>query len=118
METLLAHSLDHPDERMEFADGRLDIVRLGDRHVGRLTLEPGWRWSRSVAPLAGTDSCPAPHLGYVVSGRLHVRMDDGSQGEAGPGDAFWIAPGHDAWVVGDEPVVLVDVEGAAPDGAA
>jgi quercetin dioxygenase-like cupin family protein len=97
METLLAHSLDRPDERMEFADGR---------------------WSRSVAPLAGTDSWPAPHLGYVVSGRLHVRMDDGSQGEAGPGDAFWIAPGHDAWVVGDEPVVLVDVEGAASDGDA
>jgi hypothetical protein len=97
METLLAHSLDRPDERMEFADGRR---------------------SRSVAPLAGTDSCPAPHLGYVVSGRLHVRMDDGSQGEAGPGDAFWIAPGHDAWVVGDEPVVLVDVEGAASDGDA
>jgi hypothetical protein len=87
METLLAHSLDHDDERMEFADECLDTVRFGDRHVGRLTLEPGWRWSRSVASWPGRTRARPPHLGYVVSGRLHVRMADGSQGEAGPGAA-------------------------------
>jgi quercetin dioxygenase-like cupin family protein len=117
MAPLLARSLDSPDERREFASGRLDVVQLGDRHVGRFTLEPGWRWSRSVAPVVGTDSCGAAHLGYVVSGRLHVRMNDGTEGEAGPGDAYWIAPGHDAWVAGDEPAVVIDVEGAAAYGA-
>lgn len=112
MDPLLARGLDRPDERREFPDGRIDVVAIGDRHVGRLTLEPGWRWSESVGPMVGTQSCRAPHFGYVVSGRLHVAMDDGTAGEAGTGDAYWIAPGHDAWVVGDETTVILDVEGA------
>lgn len=112
MASLLARAMDAPDERREFSNGRLDVVALDGHQVGLFSLEPGWRWSRSVAPLAGTATCQVPHLGYVVSGRLHVLMDDGSEGEAGSGDAFWIAPGHDAWVVGDQTAVLVDVRGA------
>ena len=113
MEPLVAHSLDRPHERRTFDLGHLDVVRLGERAVGRFVLEPGWRWSESVGPSVGTQSCTAAHLGYVVSGRLHVQMADGAEGEAGPGDAYWIAPGHDAWVVGDAPAVVIDVEGAA-----
>ena len=72
------------------------------------TFEPGWRWSEHVKPIAETDSCQAAHLGYVLSGRMHIVMDDGTEGEVGPGDAFSIPPGHDAWTVGDEACVLVD----------
>lgn len=113
MASLLARPMDVPDERREFDRGRLDVVGLQDRQVGLFTLEPGWRWSVSVSPVVGTASCQASHLGYVVSGRLHVLMDDGEEGEAGPGDAYWIAPGHDAWVAGADTAVIVDVLGAA-----
>lgn len=106
-------SFDAPDETRAFDRGRLDIITLGSATVGRATFEPGWRWSESLKPMMGTDSCEAPHLGYVVSGHLHVEMDDGTAADAGPGDLFHIAPGHDAWVVGDETCVLVDYEGAS-----
>ena len=76
--------------------------------VGRLTLEPGWRWSEHVRRLAGTDLCEAPHFQYHVSGRLRVLMRDGTQLEAGPGEVTSLAAGHDAWVVGDAPVVIID----------
>ena len=72
-------------------------------------LEPGWRWSKNVKALGGTDSCQVLHTGYNVSGRLDVKMDDGTETEFDPGDAYVIPPGHDAWVVGDEPVVSVDM---------
>jgi quercetin dioxygenase-like cupin family protein len=84
---------------------------LGEITVGRGVLEPGWRWSEHVQPLAGTDSCEASHTGYVLSGRMRVAMADGVEGEAGPGFAFVIPPGHDAWVVGDEPCVFLDFTG-------
>ena len=79
----------------------------------RAIFEPGWKWSESVKPIAGTDSCQVAHMGYQISGRMKVRMDDGSEQEFGPGDAGVIPPGHDAWVVGDEPVVFIDFQGAA-----
>jgi len=105
--------LSKPDETRSFDKGRLDLVTLGGVTFGRATLQPGWKWSASVKPVAKTASCQAPHLQYHVSGRLHVVMDDGSEDEFGPGDVSLLPPGHDAWVVGGEPVVLVDVSGMA-----
>ena len=102
-----------PDETRPFPHGHLDVITLADNTVGRATFEPGWRWSESVKPIAGTESCEAAHFGYVVQGHLHVAMDDGSEADFGPGDLVNIAPGHDGWVVGDEPCVAVDFEGAS-----
>ena len=102
-----------PEETREFKDGmgKVDIVNVGALQIGRGVFEPGWRWSEHVKPLAGTDSCQAAHTGVVVQGRMAVRMDDGSEIEYGPGDAFYMPPGHDAWIVGDEQAVLIDVTG-------
>lgn len=78
----------------------------------RITLQPGWRWSEHVKPAAGTEWCEAPHFQYVISGHLHAVMSDGAEMDAGPGDVNVLPPGHDGWVVGDEPVVAVDWGGA------
>jgi len=102
-----------PDETREFERGRLDIVQIGGGTVGRLTLQPGWRWSEHVKPLAGTELCEAPHFQYHAAGTLHIVMADGREFEAGPGDITSLPSGHDAWVVGDEPVVVVDWQGAS-----
>ena len=100
---------DTPDETRPFVDkGRAEVVNVGGTTIIRGTFEPGWRWSQHVKPLAKTDSCQAAHTGYVVSGRMHVRMDDGTEQEIGAGDAFAIPPGHDAETIGDDPCVLVD----------
>ena len=101
------------DEIRTFPKGRLELVTLNEVTFGRATLDPGWRWSTSVKPMANTDSCQAPHLQYHVSGLLHVVMDDGTEQEFGPGDVSCIPPGHDAWVVGEEPVVIIDISGMA-----
>lgn len=102
-------SFDSPDEVRPFeGNGQAEVVRVGGRTVGRGTFEPGWRWSENIKPIAGTDSCQVSHLGYVISGRMKVMMDDGTEGECGPGDVVAIPPGHDAVVVGDEPCILVD----------
>jgi hypothetical protein len=113
----LTHRTEHksfgvPEEVREFPHGRAEIVRLGDMEIGRLILEPGWRWSTDVKPIAGTELCEAPHMQYHVSGRVHVVMADGTEFEAGPGDITSLPQGHDAWVVGDEPAVVVDWYGA------
>ena len=100
-----------PDEVRTFAKGKVELAEVGGVVFGKATLLPGWKWSESVKPKAGTASCLAPHTQYQVSGRLHVVMDDGSEEEFGPGDVCYIPPGHDAWVVGDEPVVVIDVTG-------
>jgi hypothetical protein len=102
-----------PDETRPFEKGRVDLLSIGGGTVGRLTLEPGWRWSEHVKPLAGTAWCEAPHFQYHVSGRLHVVMEDGSEFDAVPGEVTALPSGHDAWVVGDEPVVVVDFFGAS-----
>jgi hypothetical protein len=86
--------------------------KVGDGQVGRFVFEPGWRWSNDVKPIAKTESCQAPHFQYHVSGRLAIRMDDGTEFVAGPGDITSLPSGHDAWVVGDEPAVVVDWVGA------
>ena len=106
-ETLKAKSLDSPDETRSFDNGKMDIVSVDEVTAGRVTLEPGWRWSEAIKPIAGTDSCEVQHTGYVVSGRMRVVMDDGSEQEIGPGDVYVIRPGHDAWVIGDETYVGV-----------
>jgi quercetin dioxygenase-like cupin family protein len=94
-------NLNTPDETRPFkANGRVDLVNVGGMVVGRGVFEPGWRWSEHVKPIAQTESCQAVHAGYVLSGRMHVRMDDGTEGEVGPGDVMVAGPGHDAWVIG------------------
>lgn len=107
-------SLDRPDEtrRFEGDAGQMELVTLsGGVTVGRGTFRPGWRWSSHVKPIAGTDSCEVRHIGYVLSGSMTVRMDDGSEITVHAGDAFHMPPGHDAWVEGDEPCVLIDCGG-------
>ncbi len=111
---LESKSFDTPDEKRDFvAKGGVSLVSVGGTTLMRGTYEPGWRWSEHAKPVAKTDSCMVTHTGVILSGRLHVRMDDGSEAEVGPGDAFGISPGHDAWVVGDESCVLIDVTGGA-----
>ena len=102
-------SFDSPDEVREFeGKGHANVLNIGGQVVGRGTFEPGWKWSENIKPIAGTDSCEVSHLGYCVSGRMKVIMDDGSESELGAGDVVAIPPGHDAEVVGDEPCVFLD----------
>lgn len=102
-----------PDEVRTFPKGKVEIVKIGGATIGRAIFEPGWRWSTSVKPLAKTESCEAPHFQYHVSGTLHVVMDDGSEFDLRPGDVSRLPSGHDAWVVGNEPVIAVDFQGMA-----
>ena len=98
-----------PDETRPFdGKGQARVVHIGGHVVGKGTFEPGWRWSENVKPIAGTDSCQVSHLGYCLSGRMRIFMDDGSESDCGPGDVVAIPPGHDAIVLGDEPCVIVD----------
>ena len=102
MDRLASKTFDKPDETRSFEHGRSDIVRLAGSTAAQITLEPGWRWSADVKPIAGTDSCQGHHVGYVLSGSLHVVADGGEEFDIGPGDAYEILPGHDAWTVGDD----------------
>ena len=102
-----------PDEVRNFTAGRLELLTVGGSDIGRLVLEPGWRWSQHVKPIAGTELCEAPHFQYHVSGTLRIRTADGTELDAVPGQVTSLPAGHDAWVVGDEPVVVVDWYGAS-----
>ena len=113
MASLRKKNLDSPDEVRSFDNGKVEIANLGDVAIGRATLEPGWSWEKCVKPIVKTDSCQAPHTQYVVSGRVKVVMDDGTEADFGPGDVSHLPSGHDAWVVGNEPVVLIDISGMA-----
>jgi|SRR6266567_5734116 quercetin dioxygenase-like cupin family protein len=115
MAGLVRMSLDAPEETRAFEDGkgRLELVNLRGGPVGRATFEPGWQWSRHVKPIAGTASCQAAHMGYVLAGRMRIVMDDGEELEFGPGDLMICPPGHDAWTVGGEPCVVIDWQGVA-----
>lgn len=110
MSSIETKSMDHPDESRTPDRTSVSIVHLGDATVGRFTLQPGWRWSDCIKPLAGTDDCQAAHLGYVVSGKIHIAATDGAETDLSPGDAYRLEPGHDAWVVGDEPFVALEFE--------
>ncbi|HEY8870168.1 MAG TPA: adenylate/guanylate cyclase domain-containing protein [Candidatus Limnocylindrales bacterium] len=107
-----------PDDVRTIPHGRIDVVELDDRVVGRMTYDPGWRWSVDVKPVAGTESCQFHHIGVTLSGQLRVQMPDGIELEIGPGDLFEIPPGHDAWVIGDEPWISVDFEAMRAYGRA
>jgi len=113
MATAEHKDLNAPDETRTFEKGKFDLLNIGGGQVGRLTLDPGWRWSQHVKPIAGTEWCEAPHFQYHLTGRLHVVMADGTEFDADPGDVTALPSGHDAWVVGDEPVVVVDWCGAS-----
>ena len=101
---------DSPDETRSPDKTRVDVVRLGETTAARMTFEPGWKWSECVKPVAGTDSCQVRHVGIAQSGRMVVRHEDGTEVEVGPGDAYAIEPGHDAWVVGEEGFVGFEFE--------
>ena len=105
-------NMDTPDEVRTPDKTQVDVVRVGGNEVGRFTFQPGWRWSECIKPVVGTDSCQVEHLGYSVSGRIKIEHDDGTTLEIGPGEAYLIAPGHEAWVVGDEPFVGVEFKSA------
>ncbi len=99
------------DETRTFPKGKVELLNIGGGTVGKLTLEPGWRWSEHVKPIAGTEWCEAPPFQYHAAGRIAVKMEDGSEFEAGPGEITALPKGHDAWVVGNEPVLLIDFHG-------
>ena len=111
MGKLEVKSTNIPDETRTFEKGELELVKIGEATVGRAVLQPGWRWSTHVKPIAKTKSCEAPHFQYHVSGTLHVLMDDGTEKDLKAGDVALVPPGHDGWVVGNEPVVMVDFQG-------
>jgi class 3 adenylate cyclase len=112
MPRLQRKSFATPDQVRQFPTGRCDIVTLDEMSIGRFVFQPGWRWSKDVKPVAGTSSCQFRHLGYTVSGALEVHMDDGTTLVVGAGEAYEIPPGHDAWVVGDEPWCAVEFASA------
>lgn len=101
-----------PDEVRSPDRTTVELVTLGDGEIGRYTFQPGWTWSECIKPIAGTDTCQVEHVGYVVSGTIHVEHDDGTTADVTPGTVYRIGPGHDAQVVGDEPFVAVEFQGA------
>jgi quercetin dioxygenase-like cupin family protein len=105
-------SHDSPDEVRSPDKTRVEVVRLEGFTIGRFSFKPGWRWSECIKPVVKTESCQASHVGYVVSGRITVRMKDGTQKTIGAGDSYTIPPGHDAWVEGNEPFVGIEVMSA------
>jgi hypothetical protein len=111
MASIETRNMDHPDEIRTPEKTSVNVSHLGDATVGRFTLQPGWTWSECIKPLVGTDSCQAGHLGYVVSGKIHIAATDGTEADLSAGDAYRLEPGHDAWVVGDEPFVALEFEG-------
>ncbi|WP_236239976.1 cupin domain-containing protein [Streptomyces sp. CC228A] len=122
MTGILQRTFEQADETRPFEEGkgRLDLLNTEHGPVGRAVFEPGWQWSEHIKPIVGGDSCQAAHVGYCLSGRMKIVMDDGEAVELGPGDFMAVAPGHDAWVVGDEPCVMLDWAGfgdyAKPQG--
>lgn len=114
----MRHETEHksfarPDAVREFPHGKAEILKVGGAEIGRLTFQPGWRWSKDLKPIAKTASCEAPHFQYHLAGKLAIKMDDGTELVALPGDITSLPRGHDAWVVGNEPVVVVDWFGAS-----
>jgi hypothetical protein len=102
-----------PDEVRRPEHTTVEVVKLGGGEIGRYTFQPGWRWADHIKPIVGGESCQVEHIGYLTSGTLHVVSDDGSTGEVSAGSVYRIAPGHDAWVVGEQPAVAVEFQGAA-----
>jgi quercetin dioxygenase-like cupin family protein len=112
MNDVILKRFEHPDESRTFEKGRFELIKVGDMTIGRASYEPGWKWSEHVGAAMGKTSCEVEHVGYVVSGRATAAMDSGRVIEMKAGDFFYIAPGHDSWVVGDEPYVSLHFMGA------
>lgn len=100
-----------PHETRNFPKGKVEVITISGVTFGRATFEPGWRWSEHVKPIAGTNSCQAAHLGVQLTGTMHIKMDDGTEMDLRAGQVLNIPPGHDGWVVGDEPVIVIDISG-------
>ncbi len=111
--TIQTRSLSEPDEVREADKARIEVMSIGGTDILRITVQPGWKWSESIKPIAGTDTCQIAHVGYCVSGSLHIMMDDGGTAELTAGDAFTAAPGHDAWVTSEEPCVFLEFSPSA-----
>jgi hypothetical protein len=106
---LISKSFNSPDETRTFPNGKLEILKFGEGSTVSIgTFQPGWHWAESVKPIVKTESCQATHRGYIISGWMHVVMEDGSTRDIGPNDAYIIPPGHDAWILGDEPCVVIE----------
>jgi len=114
---IVKKNLGSPDVIRDCGHGTLELASLEDTTLGRVTLKPGWKWSEHIRPMANTEYCEVPHIQYVISGRLMIAMEDGTKMELVPGDFAVIAPGHDAWVLGDEPFVAVDFSPAMKEYA-
>jgi quercetin dioxygenase-like cupin family protein len=111
--TLEINDFTAPDEvRQPDPHATIEVVKIADGEVGRYTFQPGWRWSEHIKPIVGGHSCQTHHVGFLISGRMGVSTDDGATGEVGAGSVYRIPPGHDGWVIGDEPVVVVEFQGA------
>jgi hypothetical protein len=111
MASILVKGFARPDEVREFEKGKIELLDIGGVKVARATFEPGWKWSQHVKPIAKTKSCEAPHFQYHLSGVLHVVTDDGISRDVRAGEVSALSSGHDAWVVGTEPVVVIDFQG-------
>jgi hypothetical protein len=111
MKSIEVKAFDSADEVRTFDKGKLELVDVNGRMVGRATFEPGWRWSESLKPMVKTKSCEAPHFQYHLSGTLHIKADDGAERDVKAGEVSMLGSGHDAWVIGDEPVVVIDFQG-------
>ena len=111
MPTAVNKSFDSSEETRNVDKGRIEVLNMGGVQVMRATFQPGWKWSECVKPVVGTESCEVAHLVYTVSGRMGIRMNDGTEIEAGPGDVTSIPAGHDAWIIGQEPYVGIDFQG-------
>ncbi len=116
MNTLEIKNMSKPDELRSLPKTKGEIVKVGEHTIMRSTFAPGWKWSECVKPTVGTDSCQANHVFYTISGRMKVRLNDGTEKEFGPGDAGDIPPGHDAWVLGNEPCIGIDFTAGATYG--
>jgi hypothetical protein len=108
-----SRNFNSPDETRTPEKTTIELVGIAGGQIGRYTFQPGWRWSECIKPVANTESCQVDHIGYVVSGMLHVKHDDGTEVDLTPGHVYRIAPGHDAWNSGQEPAVFVEFQGAA-----
>jgi hypothetical protein len=113
-------NLSETKEVRTFNHAKVELVNLAGNTIGRFRLEKGWKWSNDIKPIVKTEWCEATHVQYIISGKYHMKMKDGSEFELGPGDAGYVPPGHDAWVVGDEPLIGIEFVGAkvateAPD---
>jgi hypothetical protein len=108
---LISHSFAKPNEVREFPHGKVELISVNGVTFGRVTFHPGWKWSNDIKPLAGTNTCQASHLGVQISGTMRIVMDDGTEKDLHAGEVVFIPPGHDGWVVGNEPCVFIDITG-------